>query len=126
MNFDYDLIERIGATHYCDVGDRLYKLGCGFAFVASYVHTWQQTMINMNDVGTRIKPIPPRPQVEYAYELVTDNNFWELREEYDAGELFRQCESKYLSIKTLPELLESYEDNNIYRRKAIEHDSRTG
>ena len=117
MNFDYDLIERIGATHYDDSGELLYRVD---GFVVEYFSNcrdgWRENGNPGGWLSKHLKPIPPRPQVEYTYELVVDKDFWELRDEFDAGELFNADGTEIECVTLLSGL---YVDNAIYRRKEV-------
>lgn len=92
MNIDYELVEKIGATHYLygDNDEVVYLKVVGGSF-DKYVPSrdwWDSTGITPCGVlHYGVKPIPPRPKVEVAYEKVTDSIF-DLKDEFERGELY--------------------------------------
>lgn len=82
MNIDYDLVERIGATHYKDF--LLYKVEHGELFV-HFNGMWSKSELALGDAILKVKPIQ-KPRTRTEYEKVTESIF-DLRDEFERGEL---------------------------------------
>jgi len=140
MKIDYELAEKIGATHYFEMrnGDGytlidsstinthsngMFSVG-KFACVdkhGSVVET-MATSFGLDFLLSKVKPIPPKPPVTVGYEKVTESIF-DLKDEFERGVLFtKKFNQEWHKIKTevqLGGLLSMNDDptkNGIYRR----------
>lgn len=135
MKIDYELVEKIGATHY-------YKLRRG-GYVLINIDSAKLTNINarrfdikqfisVNDDGSisdtysvsaslkfllsNAKPIPPKPPVRVEYEKVTDSIF-DLKDEFERGELYKPMnDGSYEQITGDVKLCDLFGYGLIYRR----------
>lgn len=89
VKFDYELIGRIGATHYSTNHRELYKVINGeLMFWYNFGERWEATTKTKAEVLLLIKPIPPKPQTKFTYELVTDMDTNEIAKAMIDGEVF--------------------------------------
>lgn len=115
MKIDYELVEKIGATHYNSGREDCFepvRLNRGvIEFYAQESDRWLPT--SWNDI-THIKPIPPKPQVRVEYEKVTGSIF-DLKDEFENGELYEPDNGEYEKITLESDLVELYGFGLIYR-----------
>lgn len=85
MKIDYELAEKIGATHYSEKSGKFYKV-VGNDFILFNGSFWVVSELTAEDAIPYIKPIP-KPLTRTEYEKVTESIF-DLREEFEGGELY--------------------------------------
>lgn len=126
MKIDYELVEKIGATHYSTIkqvqllfkqsGNILYEYYCG----ADKLEEWRISGAKSGWVLSHTKPIPPKPQVRVEYEKVEFENassavyeFEEFHNGNEAERLFIYADGKYAE-PDIYQVVGNYE--NLYRR----------
>lgn len=120
---DYELAEKIGATHIHRNGD-FYKVSY-FKWMSynTDLRYWEESMLIAAKVFDMLKPIPPK-RTRTEYEKVTESIF-DLRDEFERGELYFSEWSKgevFVQIKTEALLLGNIQADNLYRRVEKEID----
>lgn len=113
MKIDYELVEKIGATHYRNVGD-YYKISNQELLRYNSNREWKPSILSPARVVEHVKPIPPKPQVRVEYEKVTESIF-DLKDEFERGELYFKSAGDYYQI-TNEGALCNYALKMIYRR----------
>lgn len=117
MKIDYELVEKIGATHYKDY--LLYKVERGELFVRCNGR-WSKSELAPGDALLKVKPIPP---ARVEYEKVTESIF-DLRDEFERGELYFDQGGEYLPCNTEAEFVYGLIHGRIYRKVEKEIDWR--
>lgn len=113
MKIDYELVEKIGATHYSECGE-YYKLDNNKIMHLSGGQECE-TSNNAWWCVKNLKPIQPKPPVRVEYEKVTESIF-DLKDEFERGELYFQQGGEYLPYKLESEFAHGFMHNRIYRR----------
>lgn len=74
MKFDYDLIKKIGVHYYAGNTPiyAKYIAGSGWHYFNSSRNAFMHLELPDDLINELIKPIPPRPQLEYEYVEVDD------------------------------------------------------
>ena len=122
MKIDYELVNKIGATHYCDKTYRLYKVSAMTLLV--YIDDdWKLCLAGVAALN-HIKPIPPKPRTRTEYEKVTESIF-DLRDEFERGELFmkgRGAGGDFFNKITTEYELVTFASRGLYRKVEKEID----
>lgn len=67
MKIDYELAEKIGVTHYSEVGD-FYKIHEGILLCYGIEKKWNQSILSPASIVKCVRPIPPKSQPESDYD----------------------------------------------------------
>lgn len=122
-DLDYDLIEKIGATHYRVCDDNFvdyYKVDAnGEPLCYSKDAVWNESISTIKVILTKVKPIPPRSEPEYEYIRVEDDSIFDLKVEFENGELYWEQirgSGNMPLVASEARLIEEFTENNLYRR----------
>lgn len=121
MKFDYDLIEKIGATHYDNTGRYLKVSGNDGSFY-EYIISDGWTKAGITPYGVihyGVSAIPPRPETEYEYKKVTLSNVGdfvqEVHDNYGKYYFLNKCSGEY-QLAEFQDAAYYWKEDNVYRR----------
>lgn len=117
MKLDYELAKTIGATHWSKINAPYYKIDHGKFFVYTERLGWEPSLISAEYFIKNIKLIPPKPQVRFEYEHITDLEIWDLKDMFDNGELYsKTSDGQYKKYTHSGLMIRHYLDYGVYRR----------
>lgn len=89
MKIDYDLVERIGATHYNTENGDLYGIVSGYPSKLWNQDYWD-VCIGLSDsyLAEYVRRIPPKPQPEFEYVKVEFDSIFDYKDLLLSGELY--------------------------------------
>ncbi|UTQ79868.1 hypothetical protein vBVnaSL3_45 [Vibrio phage vB_VnaS-L3] len=118
MKIDYELVEKIGATHYNQVQETYVKIHRGVLhFYDLHSGSWVSTVW---DSFHTVKLIPQK-RTRTEYEKVTESIF-DLRDEFECGELYESvCGSR---LENEHDFIYAYTHGHIVRKIEKEIDWR--
>jgi hypothetical protein len=121
MKIDYELVEKIGATHYSDDSLGNYHKTDGSALFRwrRLDEAWERDKCNNGYVLNRIKPIPPKPPVRVEYEKVNFSTVgYFVQSVYDERDKYfylNKGNGEY-NIAEYQDAAWYWKEDNIYRR----------
>lgn len=112
MKIDYELVEKIGATHYNTSNGSLYKVDKAHLLVYR-TGDWERSGLTKADIVTLLKPITPKPQVRIAYERVKYSKVSDAISAHESGVKFKRelPDGDFTDYLSWFELCECYANN---------------
>lgn len=118
---NYKLAKEIGATHYHNRTGEMYKVDLGSLLVFRR-DDWVHSGLPLGEAVSKVEPIPPK-RTRTEYEKVTESIF-DLRDEFERGELYGKIGDTYELISSTHSLALSMGVGMCYRRVEVEIDER--